>query len=104
MTAKGLLDLSPIRPVSDLQKRFSEIEELAHESPVRLTKNGKGAYILFEEETFQRAVEDFVEDARYEFELLEGIRRGIEDIDAGRYCSIEDAFARAEELRMGNNV
>ena len=40
------------------------------------------------------------EDAAFEARLTEAVGRGIADIEAGRFTtSVEEAFARAEELR-----
>lgn len=95
----SVIDFSPIRPVSDLQKRFSEIEELAAEGPVRLTKNGKGAYFLLTDEVMKHLVEEMYEDMRFELEILEGVRQGVEDIEAGRYYTLEEGLAKMNEIR-----
>lgn len=55
---------------------------------------------------FGEAVYEFVElarereDAAYEARVMDSVRRGIADIEEGRYTdSVDDAFARAAHMR-----
>jgi PHD/YefM family antitoxin component YafN of YafNO toxin-antitoxin module len=56
--------------------------------PVVLTINGKAELVVQDAESYQRLL-DLAEEA----EVLEGIRRGLEDVAAGRTQPVADAFA-----------
>ena len=93
--------MTPIFPISALQKRQREVKEAAKNDVVRITENGMGAYVFCTEETFRRVIEDAAENAAYEARMEAIILRGREDIAAGRYIEGTDA-ARAEiERRLG---
>jgi prevent-host-death family protein len=56
--------------------------------PLVLTINGKAELVVQDAASYQRLL-DLAEDAK----VLEGIRRGLEDVAAGRTQPIADAFA-----------
>lgn len=64
--------------------------------PVVLTINGKAELVVQDAASYQRLLE-LAEGAK----VLEGIRRGLEDVAAGRTEPIADAFA---EIRRDLNL
>lgn len=93
--------MSPIFPISALQKKQREVKEAAKDDVVRITENGVGAYVFCSEGVFERALSRAAEDAAYEARVDATIQRGREDIAAGRFVE-GTAAARAEvERRLG---
>ena len=95
------LTLSPIFPISALQKRQREVKEAARDDVVRITENGSGAYVFCSEAAFKRALAEAAEEAAYEARMEAVILRGKADIAAGRFIEGTDA-ARAEVERRLN--
>jgi PHD/YefM family antitoxin component YafN of YafNO toxin-antitoxin module len=56
--------------------------------PEVLTVNGSARLVVQDAEAYQRLL-----DALDRLETIEGIRRGLEDVEAGRVVPIEKAFA-----------
>lgn len=95
------LTMSPIFPISALQKRQREVKDAAKNDVVRITENGMGAYVFCTEEAFRRALAEAAEEAAYEARMEAVILRGRADIAAGRLIEGTDA-ARAEVERRLN--
>lgn len=55
--------------------------------PIVLTVNGKAALVVQDAQSYQSLLE-----AKHRMEAIEGIRRGLKDIKAGRSKSAEDFF------------
>ena len=92
--------MEPIYSMTTLQRNPSQVKAAARDSVVRITEQGAGAYVFCSEEAFERRIAAEREDAAFEARLTEAVGRGIADIEAGRFTtSVEEAFARAEELR-----
>lgn len=92
--------MEPIYSMTALQRNPSQVKEAARDSVVRITEQGAGAYVFCSEEAFERRIAAEREDAAFEARLAEAVGRGIADIESDRYVtSVEEAFARAEELR-----
>ena len=92
--------MEPIYSMTTLQRSPSCVKEAAKTNVVRITEQGRGAYVFASEEAFERRIAQERADAAYEARLIESVGRGIEDIEGGRYyTSIEDAFAAADRLR-----
>ena len=68
-----------------------EVKEVAKERLVRITENGKGAYIFCSEEVFQREIDEAVERELYLQRAADVIARGMADVEAGRYVEGLDA-------------
>jgi prevent-host-death family protein len=68
---------------SDFLRQMKETGE-----PIVLTVNGKAAVVVQDAESYQRLLE-LAERAR----VHEGIRRGLEDVRAGRTQPVAEAFA-----------
>jgi predicted transcriptional regulator len=67
---------------------------------VRITENGRGAYVFCSEEVFQQVVDDAVERALCMQRFSDAIDRGRADISAGRYVDdIEAAKAAVADRR-----
>ena len=92
------LTLSPIFPISALQKRQREVKEAAKDDVVRITENGSGAYVFCTEVVFKRALAEAAEEAAYEARMEAAILRGRADIAAGRFVE-GTGSARAEVER-----
>ena len=94
------LTMSPIFPISALQKRQRDVKEAAKNDVVRITENGVGAYVFCTEETFRRVVEEAAENAAYEARMEAAILRGRADIAAGRCVEGTDAVRSEIERRL----
>lgn len=92
--------MEPIFSMTTLQRNPKQVKAAAHDSIVRITEQGVGAYVFCSEEAFERRIAAEREEAAFEARLSEAIGRGVADIEAGRFTtSVEDAFQRADELR-----
>ena len=83
-----MLDISrDIQSLTDFKKNTSEfIEQLKRTGePVVLTINGKAELVVQDAAAYQK-LRQVAEDAR----VLEGIRQGIEDRNAGRTVSLDE--------------
>lgn len=91
------LTMSPIFPISALQKRQREVKQAADNDIVRITENGSGAYIFCSESTFKRLLAEATEEAAYAARMEAAIVRGRADVDAGRtFEGTEGARAEIE--------
>lgn len=89
--------MDAIFPVTALQKQQGEVKKAARDGIVRITENGKGAYVFCSEEVFERMMEQTAEDAAYEARIDAIVRRGRADIAAGHvYHGTEAAMAEVE--------
>ena len=82
------MDLSrDIHSLTDFKKNTTEfIQQLkATGEPVVLTINGKAALVVQDAASYQKLL-DLAEEVR----VIEGIRRGLEDMKAGRTISLDD--------------
>jgi prevent-host-death family protein len=82
-----MLDISrDIHSLTDFKKKTSEFINQLKETgePVVLTINGKAELVVQDAAAYQK-LRQVVEEAR----VLEGIRQGIEDMNAGRTMSLE---------------
>src|SRR5947209_13365972 len=79
-----------IHPLSDFKHRTPEFVQQLKQTgePIVLTINGKAALVVQDAESYQKLL-DGAEEAR----VLEGIRRGLEDLRAGRTVPVDEAFA-----------
>src|SRR5437588_129338 len=79
-----------IRPLTEFKRNTAELlaqlKETGH--PLVLTINGKAEIVVQDAASYQRLL-DLAEEAR----VLEGIRRGLEDVKAGRTYPLVEAFA-----------
>ncbi|MGO8901573.1 MAG: type II toxin-antitoxin system Phd/YefM family antitoxin [Isosphaeraceae bacterium] len=83
-----MLDISrDIQSLTDFKKNTSEfIEQLKRTGePVVLTINGKAELVVQDAAAYQK-LRQVAEDAR----VLEGIRQGIEDMNAGHTVSLDE--------------
>lgn len=92
--------MEPIFSMTTLQRSPSQVKDAARDSVVRITEQGAGAFVFCSESAFERRIAAEREDAVFEARMLDAAGRGIADIEAGRFTgSVEEAFARADELR-----
>jgi prevent-host-death family protein len=90
-----MIDLSrDIHSLTDFKRKTTEFMKQLKEtgSPVVLTVNGKAELVVQDAAAYQELLE-LVERMK----VMEGIRRGLEDVKAGRTRPVEDAL---EELRL----
>ncbi len=93
-----MLDISrDIQSLTDFKKNTSEfIHQLKQTGePVVLTINGKAELVVQDAAAYQK-LREIAEEAR----VLEGIRRGIEDMKAGRTVSL-DEFKKHARVKHG---
>lgn len=90
--------MDAIFPVTALQKQQGEVKKAAREGIVRITENGRGAFVFCSDEVFEQKLRQVAEDAAYEARIATVIERGRHDIEAGRlYRGTESAFAEIEK-------
>jgi prevent-host-death family protein len=93
-----MLDISrDIHSLTDFKKNTSEFINQLKETgdPVVLTINGKAELVVQDVAAYQR-LRQIAEEAR----VLEGIRQGIEDMNAGRAISL-DQFKEHARTKHG---
>jgi prevent-host-death family protein len=82
------VDLSKdILSLTEFKRKTSECVEQMKESgrPMVLTVNGKAQLVVQDAESYQKVL-----DALDRAEALEGIRRGLADVEAGRTMSLQE--------------
>jgi prevent-host-death family protein len=90
-----MLDISrDIQSLTDFKKNTSEFVNQLKQTgePVVLTINGKAELVVQDAAAYQK-LRQIAEEAR----VLEGIRRGIEDMKAGRTVSLDEFKAHARK-------
>lgn len=92
--------MEAIFPVTALQKQQGEVKKAAQKGLVRITENGKGAYVFCSEDVFERLVDQAAEDAAAEARMHLIISRGRSDIAAGRIYEGTEAAMRAVEQKV----
>jgi len=93
------MDLSrDIHSLTDFKKNTSEfLQQLKNTGePIVLTINGKAELVVQDAASYQRLL-DLAEEAK----VVEGIRRGLEDIKAGRTISLDDF---KEQIRKKHGI
>ena len=88
-----MLDISrDIHSLTDFKKNTSEFVEQLKQTgePVVLTINGKAELVVQDAAAYQK-LRQIAEEAR----VLEGIRQGIDDMNAGRTVSLDEFNANA---------
>lgn len=92
--------MTPIFPVTALTKEPKEVKARAQEGPVRITENGRGAYVFMSESVFADLLEQTRQEALYEAYLVDHVGQGVRDIEKGRYVtSRAEMFAQAAKSR-----
>ena len=90
-----MLDISrDIQSLTDFKKNTSEFVTQLKQTgePVVLTINGKAEIVVQDAAAYQK-LRQVAEEAR----VLEGIRRGVEDMKAGRTVSLDEFKAHARK-------
>lgn len=96
--------MEAIFPVTALQKQQGEVKKAAREGIVRITENGRGAFVFCSDEVFEQKLRQVAEDAAYEARMEAIIERGHRNKEVGRlYHDTESAFAEIEK-RAANHV
>lgn len=92
--------MTPIFPVTALQKNSSEVREAAREQIVHITENGRASFVFASEETFDEYIAEQRADAAREALLFQAIDRGEQDVADGRLHtadSVDDLFALLDD-------
>jgi prevent-host-death family protein len=96
--ANPMLDLGKdIRSLSDFKRNTSNLLKQMRDSgrPVILTRNGKAAIVVQDADSYQRIL-----DQLDQLQALDGIKRGLADVKAGRVTSVKD-FEKEFRKRHG---
>ncbi len=91
--------MDAIFSTTELRDHSREVKAAAREGLVRITENGKGAYVLCSEDVFRREVDDAVERALYANRVEEAVLRGRAAIDEGDFVEGFDAAREAVARR-----
>src|SRR5438034_1191555 len=94
-----MIDLSKdIHSLTDFKRHTPEFMKQLKESrhPLVLTVNGKAELVVQDAEAYQQLL-----DLAERVKVIEGIRRGLEDVKAGRTQPVEEAL---EEIRREFNI
>ncbi len=89
-----------IYPISALAKNPKEVKDAAANGLVRITEQGRGAYIFGTEAEFARAIAEAKEEAVYEERLREAILAGRADKQAGRIHTDHAEFFNEVRSRL----
>ena len=83
---------------ADLRNNYNEISNFCHQykEPVFITKNGKGDLAVMSIEAY--------EEITARFELYGALKQGLDDIEAGRVGSAEDAKEMFRQKYPGANI
>ncbi len=90
--------MEAIYPVTALQKQQGEVRAAARSGLVRITENGRGAYVFCSEDVFEELLARARADAADEARMKAVCERARADIGAGRvYETTQAARAAVEE-------
>lgn len=109
--------MAVIRPSADLRNNYSEISKICHETkqPIYITKNGYNDLVLLSNEAYEELTNGYLTEKEIEkrisekfdkqyadFEefkkdVLEQINKAIEEIEAGKGITMEEAVAEMED-------
>lgn len=97
-TIQGGAIMPKITSSAELRNNYNEISSFCHEydEPVFITKNGKGDLAVMSIEAYEQLT------AR--FELYSALKQGLDDIEAGRVVSDEDAKEMFRKKYPGANI
>lgn len=77
--------MEAIFPISALQKEQKEVKEAAKKDIVRITEQGRAAFVFASEEALERRIQEERRQAVYEAKLGEIVVAGRADAEAGRF-------------------
>jgi len=77
-----------IKPVSDLQNYAEVLKDISSGSPVYLTKNGRGRYVILEME---------------DYEKKEAVIKLMEELEKGRISGEKEGWYTLDEIRKEFN-
>lgn len=95
----------PSFPITALSKDAKIVRAEADKSPMRITENGRGAYVFMSEKVFRSLVDGERADAAYEAYLLDSMGQGVADVEADRVVtSRPEMFAEAARRRVAGEA
>lgn len=95
--------MEAIYPFSDLKTKQREVKDAALKDVVRVTENGKGAFVFCSEEVFERKLQAAAEEAAYAERVAASIRRGKTEIAEGKFVEGRDAALAVIEAMAAHN-
>lgn len=83
---------------AELRNNYNEISQFCHQynEPVFITKNGKGDLAVMSIDAYEELVS--------RFELYGALRKGLDDVEAGRVVSAEEAKQLFKEKYPGAKI
>lgn len=83
---------------AELRNNYNEISQFCHQNnePVFITKNGKGDLAVMSIDAYEELVS--------RFELYGALRKGLDDVEAGRVVSAEEAKQLFKEKYPGAKI
>lgn len=94
--------MDAIYSATALRDHPREVKRAAQERLVRITENGKGAYVFCSEGVFQQQIDDAVERALYVQRAEAAIDAGRRAFEAGDYIEGIDAARQAVAERRAS--
>lgn len=92
--------MDAIFTATDLRDRSGEVKRAARNGLVRITENGKGAFVLCSEQVYQQHIDEAVDRALYIERASDAILRGRESFDRGDFVEgIDSARAAVAAMR-----
>lgn len=96
--------MTPIFPITSLQKNSADVRNAAREDIVHITENGRASYVFASEEVFDEYVAEQRAEAAREALLFQAIDKGEQDLAAGNVHtagSVDELFAALDAQEHG---
>lgn len=95
-----------IKSSSELQRNFSHINDLAHETrePIYITRNGEASLVVMDAEAFDATLELQQRIYDHEMSIYKAVMRSEEDFAEGKGMSLDEIRIRRAEARGGKAV
>lgn len=92
--------MDAIYTATDLRDRSGEVKRAARDGLVRITENGKGAFVFCSERVFQQQIDEAVDRALYIERAMDAIQRGYASFERGDFVEeIDSARAAVAAMR-----
>ncbi len=95
--------MDAIYPFSALKTSQREVKDAALEGVVRVTENGRGAFVFCSEEVFERTMREAAEEAVYAERMATAVRQARTDIAEGRCVEGTEAALAAIAQKAARN-
>lgn len=100
------VDVPLIKSSSELQRNFSAINQLAHDTgePIYITRNGESSLVVMDAQAFDATVDLQRRIVEHEMRIYEAVLRSEEDYAAGRGTSLEEIRRQRLEQQEGRKI